>query len=45
MSLPPTLRDDLDMALDLAANFRPLNASELEEAKTLASGLNPIFKA
>jgi aryl-alcohol dehydrogenase-like predicted oxidoreductase len=43
-SLPPGEETLFRLAVDLAMNFRPITESELSELKSLAAGLDPIFK-
>ena len=33
------------VALDMAMRFRPLTEPELKELQTLATGLDPVFRA
>jgi predicted aldo/keto reductase-like oxidoreductase len=44
-AIPPGEEELFRHALDLAADFRPITPQEAEEVKTLAAGMNPIFKS
>ena len=43
-AIPPGEPALFPLALDIAANFRPLTAPEEQELRALAETLNPIFK-
>jgi len=44
-ALPPGDESLFRLALDLAQNFTPITESELDELRTMAAGLEPIFHA
>lgn len=44
-AIPPGEESLFRMALDLAMDFKPISAQDLERAKKMAESLNPIFRS
>jgi hypothetical protein len=44
-AIPPGEKSLFDLALSIAASFRPLSSGQMEQVAALAKGKDPIFRA